>query len=306
MLVSKSLIVRVPNWLGDVVMTLPALNALHAAGIKLVLIGKPWLANLMQDTGFSCIAGERSFSKRLYQLYQIPVKDMLLITNSLSSSILARLSGKRVCGYATDYRGLLLSYKLPKPQGLHEAEIFWRIAAFAAKQYWQIDLGELPKSIKLPISVNVMENIDNLLEKHRVYEPYLVLCPGAIGKGENGESKIWPYWQDLAKNFSHEFKIVICPAKNEEESFRALLPEAVLLPNLNLKEYAAVCAKSFAVIANDSGPMHLAAAVHNKVIGIFGVTEPGRTAPLGGIHLGSLGSWPQPSDVIDKFYSSFV
>jgi ADP-heptose:LPS heptosyltransferase len=62
----------------------------------------------------------------------------------------------------------------------------------------------------------------------------------------------------------------------------AATPALDLSGRTSIAELAALLAGAALVIANDSGPMHLAAAVGAPVVGVFGSTEPGWTAPVGG------------------------
>ena len=88
------LIVRLPNWVGDVVMTLPSLYALHAVGFDLQLMGRPWIVDLLQAlpaTLYSQQSGFRqgaSKCKRKYMTNQplAPAKAGELPTTAKSQS----------------------------------------------------------------------------------------------------------------------------------------------------------------------------------------------------------------------------
>ena len=93
--------------------------------------------------------------------------------------------------------------------------------------------------------------------------------------------------------------VVACPGPGEEAACAAALPGARMIPGLGLGAYAAVLAGARRVVANDSGPMHLAAAVGAPVLWIFGVSAPRRTAPWGGRSrfCGGEGGWPAAGEV---------
>jgi heptosyltransferase-2 len=82
----------------------------------------------------------------------------------------------------------------------------------------------------------------------------------------------------------------------------AAAPSAILLPGLGLGAYAAMCRLTGLTVANDSGPMHLAAAVDAPVIGIFGPSSPKRTRPWGSRSswLGGDGAWPDLATVMAR------
>jgi len=124
---------------------------------------------------------------------------------------------------------------------------------------------------------------------------YLVFVPLATGD-IHGRSKQWPGFPQL---MDHGLPVVVCPGPGEEAACRQLLPSARMLPGLGLGTYAAVLAGARLVVANDSGPMHLAAAAGAPVIGLFGVSEPERTRPWGNCcePLGSAAGWPEVREV---------
>jgi heptosyltransferase-2 len=132
-----------------------------------------------------------------------------------------------------------------------------------------------------------------------------VLCPFAHGTGKNNVSKIWPHWCALSRELSQDHTLIVCPGKNEEHLCAELVPEATVIADLNLSEYAALLSMSQGVIANDSGPMHLASAVGAKTLGIFGVSEPKRTSPWGGDSIGDQNGWPTLLQVQDKIFKIF-
>ena len=95
----------------------------------------------------------------------------------------------------------------------------------------------------------------------------------------------------------------VCPGSNEY----LCLPDGVItLSGLSLIEYAAVLASAEQVVANDSGPMHLASAVGASVLGVFGVTDPQRTSPLGGDVVGDQTAWPTVASVLALEHHSSV
>lgn len=295
------LIVRLPNWVGDVVMALPALLAMRKTGIKLQLFGKPWITDLLAETHLAL----NQLSPRFWQSTKKMAKDLetdrvLLLTNSFSSALMARLAGKTAIGYSTDLRQWLLEARI-KPGIQHEVEYFWRIARFAS-QYWFPGLQwleHIPTTIKLPIHKTSISSAKQRLQLANINRPFWVLCPFAQGKGNHGQSKIWSHWRELSKQL-HQYPLVVCPGKNEEILCKELVPEAIVLSGLNLNEYAATMAMAEKIIANDSGPMHIAAAVNANTLGIFGVSDPKRTRPWGGDHIGTLGQWPTLSEVLQR------
>jgi heptosyltransferase-2 len=115
--------------------------------------------------------------------------------------------------------------------------------------------------------------------------PLLGLLPGAA----RGPSKQWPAERFLAVARTWQSDIggtaVWMGTPNDRELCRNLAercgpPSTSFAGDTSLPEFTALLAAMQAVVANDSGGMHLAAAVGTPVVGIFGQTDPGKTAPL--------------------------
>ena len=298
-----SLIVRLPNWVGDVVMAVPTLQALAGLGLNIQLVGKRWSGDLLAGMNMPICSLEDGLWKTSKKLAGMTEhKKALLLTNSFSSALMMRIAGKAVIGYKTDGRQFLLTNGLSKPtEQRHEVHYFWSIARHAC-QYWFPELpwaSESPAKLSLPLHQAFVTKADQLLSDHKITKPFWVLCPFAHGTGKNGESKVWPHWRALSRQLPHH-QLLVCPGKNEEALCTELVPEAVMLPGLNLGEYAAVLAKADRVIANDSGPMHIAAAVSTTTLGIFGVSDPVRTHPWGADFIGKQGEWPSLEEVLAR------
>lgn len=115
---------------------------------------------------------------------------------------------------------------------------------------------------------------------------YVVLAPGATF----GPAKRWPAerFAELGRWLAaaHGYRIVLVGSGGDQEIVRAVAAAVShpidLVDRTDLPTLAAVLAAAQVVIANDSGPMHLARAVGTPTVGIFGSTEPRWTAPRGG------------------------
>jgi len=296
------LIVRIPNWVGDVIMALPALQALHENNIPLRLFGKPWAIDLLAATSMPVFSLSKNFWTNRRAMAAIKTCDKaLLFTNSFSSALMTFMAGKSTIGYQTDHRQWLLTSSIAPLQGLHEVNYFFEIARFAS-QYWFANLPEIPPpldKIHLPVSASSLSSAKKALQHAGIKKPFWVLCPFAHGTGKNGQPKIWPHWRELAAALHHH-QLVVCPGKGEESLCATLVPNAIVLPGLRLSEYAAILMLSEQVIANDSGPMHMAAAVGANTLGIFGMTSPLRTRPWGGHYIGTEHGFPSLDEVLSR------
>jgi heptosyltransferase-2 len=297
------LLVRLPNWVGDVIMALPALEAIKNAGIEPIVFGKPWAKELLHATGMRTFAMTGGFWHNVNTMMSASnVKNTLLLTNSLSSAISSRLARKIAVGYNTDQRGIFLKHRMTKLIGLHEVEYFWRLAKYTTECFFNIKTwpDQIPNRLSLPINSDLTAKVQSYLAAANIHSPFTALCPFAQGRGKNNGEKIWPYWRELTDYLhSHHQQVVVCPGPNEVMLCDQRVPNAHILSGLSLSEYAAVLSFANRAIANDSGPMHLATAMGTPTLGIFGVSDPNRTRPWGGTYIGSQRSWPSLTEVLN-------
>ena len=296
-----NLIVRLPNWIGDVCMALPALQALDASGAKLHLIGKGWASDLLAAHHWPVTAMPKSLMAGAAILRSLPINSPrrgLLFTNSLSSAAAFRLAGVAALGHRGEGRSLLLGRGLSRPTGLHEVEVFWRLACVAADWIGLPALpGHAPAVLGLRTTPEHQASALAALRQAGINAPanrLVVLGPLSVGTTD-GQSKRWAGFAELARQLADRGIITLtCPGPGEEEAAKAAAPSAIALPGLGLGAYAALCRLAGLTVANDSGPMHLAAAVDAPVIGVFGPSSPKRTRPWGSqsTWLGGDGVWP--------------
>lgn len=288
----QPLIIRLPNWVGDVIMCLPAIEYLQTQNIPLLLMGRPWIHTLLKDLDIPKKTWPKSYIQAIKILKSIPSQNLLLFTNSFSSALISKGSGKKAVGFAKNWRSLLLYQAIPKPRGFHETEVFNKLTqSYLQIFYPQIKIGAFPQHPKIHLKQKML-NLD-------LPPSYIILCPFAHGTNPQGESKKWPHWQELFKKVKHLHPI-ICPGPNELEEAKNHFPQQHILSNLSLYEYLQVMSQANCVIANDSGPLHMAAALLCPTIGLFGATCEQRTAPRQALILGSLGHWPDVETVFQQ------
>ena len=122
---------------------------------------------------------------------------------------------------------------------------------------------------------------------HRSGKDLLVLIPGA-----RWQSKRWPAtrFRELAVKLHQSFPvtIVIAGGKSDTAIGDEITTDAPFIINLigktTLKMLASLLKSATVVVTNDTGPMHIAAAVKTPVVGLFGPTDPGIVGPYGEIH----------------------
>jgi heptosyltransferase-2 len=297
------LLVRLPNWVGDVCMALPTLHALEACGFAPVLAGRGWSADLLAGHGWPVLRLPAGLRAAAAVLRGADARHGLLLTNSLSSALAFRLASVSAVGHRNEGRSLLLGRAIDRSPAMHEVEAFWRLgretAAWRSRPGWP---SAPPARLGLRLTDAHRAQAQTALQAAGLDEAarFVVLAPLAAGT-TGGLSKAWPGFGELAGLLaSHGVATVCCPGPGEEAAARAAVPGVTLLPGLGLGAYAAICARGTITVANDSGPMHLAAAVDAPVLGVFGPGEPARTRPWGpdARWLGGGGRWPALQEVV--------
>lgn len=295
----STLIVRVPNWVGDVCKALPALDALRQSGFRLHLVGRPWISDLLAGLDLPMSAVGRGIREPARALRDLGYSEGLLLTESFGTAASFRLAGIRAVGFRGDYRSPLLFRAVDRPNDLHEVTAYWHLGreaqrTFAPRTGW---LGSEPTRLELPLVDAHRVVADEALTAAGVEAPFTLLGPAAIGT-RGGRSKVWPLWRELTRRLHADgVRLVACPGPDEEDTCAATTPEATQIVGLGLGAYGAVCARAKRVVANDSGPLHLAAAVGAEAYGID-LTGEATRRPLGGRFISRHGRWPTVDEVL--------
>ena len=298
---TRTLVVA-PNWVGDLVMAEPALRALAASGRELTLFSKSPLATLAPLLP----GAPATLEKRARAVDSVAamaaggIVEAVVLPNSFRSAWLpARAGIPRRFGYRGDLRGPLLAPALPRPRGRRpQVEDYRELLAamgVAPPAHW---------APRLALPADLREAGRERLARARIEvgrQPIVGLFPGA----EWGPSKRWPMarFAELARELRKRrpalAEIVVAGPKEvwlavrvHEESGKI---HPVIGPDLDLAGLAGVLAHLDVLVTNDSGPMHLAAALGVPCVALFGPTDRRRTAPAGeGHRVVSLDLWCSP------------
>ena len=282
------LIVRLCNWVGEAILSLPTLIMLADQGYELHLIGKSWALTLFDGHGWPIHVrpGKRSLAvdqlknlkKQLASESQTFARQphMLLFTNSFSSALEARLAGLKPIGYARDGRRLLLTKAVPQAATTHAADNYWRIGA----HYAGLPLGR-PPTLGLRPSETQKALAQQIVEQHQLQPSFVILCPFSGAADATGK-KLWLDFPKLAQALNREGRqVVLCPGPDEEHLAHTDFPTAKVISNVDLGTYAALSMLAACTISNDTGPGHLAAAAGSRVISVFGPGSTQHWTPIG-------------------------
>ncbi|GLI32637.1 lipopolysaccharide heptosyltransferase I [Desulforhabdus amnigena] len=288
---AKILIVK-PSALGDIVHSLPFLNAVRerfpkaeihwvvARGLHGILEDHPmihrlWIIDKDQWKRLSRIGETFSQLRHLFSAIRRERFDMVVDLQGLfRSGIISYATGaKRRIGFKEAREGspLFYTHRICGGRDIHAVERYMKIAAFLGCNTARLRFPLPPFPTRIPL-------MDSLPED------YIVLAPSA-----GTRVKRWPpeRFGELAARLP--FTSVIVAGKADvplaERVLAASAGKAISLAGkTSMKELLAVIQKAKFVVSNDTGPMHIAAALEVPVFAIFGPTNPLRTGPYGAIH----------------------
>jgi heptosyltransferase-2 len=278
-----------PNWVGDSLFFLPAVDALRQRYPKarIDLLAKPGIVSLLKESGRFQRVHTVPSSGRLARFWaHWRLRDQgydlaVVFPDSFSTALGAFLTGATLrAGREGEGRSIFLTWSFrlpPRQRQKHVVDEYLELA---------VACGADPKSARQPtlaLPAAGVEEQQRLFRENAVETGLLIgLCPTSAF----GPSKQWPaeHWVGLARELkARRFQAAFFCAPNELDAVAAMAREAspglpVLTPSL--PGLAACLAACEAVVANDSGPLHLAAAVGARCLGLYGPVDPKWSAPI--------------------------
>ncbi|HLU20075.1 MAG TPA: glycosyltransferase family 9 protein [Pusillimonas sp.] len=308
----SALYVRLPNWIGDVCMSLPCLNLMLNTDVPVVVCARSWARDLLsayQTAGFIEMSGRVREDRARVASYRKKARHAhargLILPDSLSSALVFKFSGVPAAGYRDDGRSLLLRWPISKPRNeMHAAESWFHLTTQALER-WKLPImpAAIPATLGLETTPQHEEQaLDAVLSAGMTPGGFILIAPTATGL-HRGKIKVWPHFDALTRQLQeHGHTVAMCPPASEREAALKAAPTAICLPPLGLGGFATLTKLSALVICNDSGVSHLAAAVNARQLTLFGVTDQHRTGPWSpqATCLGSLGKWPTLTEVTEK------
>ena len=296
----RKLMVRAPNWVGDAIISLPAVHALRQRYPKaeLVVVAKPWVADIYRSQSWVSDVilydskkrhrGPWRFRRLVGALRREKFDAAVLFPNAFQAAWMAWRADIPIrIGYATEHRGSLLTTPLPVPS----PSVVGHQAYYYLHLLWQVGIIQGTDRHPKP-HLEVPERILTLAQ-HRLRQlgvtvsgPILGIHPGA----SFGPAKRWlpERFAELADRLMEESscQVLFFGSPGEEplakEICRRMRQKAVNLAGATtLLEFMALAKSCHAFVSNDSGPMHLAAALGVPLVALFGSTDERATGPLG-------------------------
>lgn len=293
---SKKILVRMPNWIGDAVMAIPTLSALRARfpDSRITLLAKPPVAALFEHHPVidrllvyespGRHAGITGLWRLVRSIREGRFDLAFLLQNAFEAALITAAAGipERV-GYAADGRRFLLTKSFNKKSApRHQREAYLHLMDLMKTE------GEFDRRPFLVITEKERQSASDLLLAEGIarWEQVIGINPGAA----YGSSKRWDpaRFAAVADRMQERFsaKIVIFggPAEvaiAEEVRRNMRRPAAVLAGKTTVRTMMALIARCRLFITNDSGPMHIASALGVPVVAVFGPTNPDATSPAG-------------------------
>jgi heptosyltransferase II len=294
------ILVRATNWVGDAIMALPALRAVRRrfADARIFVVARPYVADIYRGQQIcdelvaydpkGVHAGLRGRARLAQELRAQKFDVALLLQNAFDAAWLAWRAGipERI-GYARDGRSLLLTKRIAVPKSgeipAHEQFYYLELVRRAG---W---INSLPNEpfIGLTVSAEDRARAEAILRASGA-RPGVARI--AIGAGASyGSAKCWP--PERFGGFVNRFRqhtdadVILFGTAAEQRVSEAITP-GINGPSISLvgataiADLAALLSRCQLFVGNDSGAMHVAAAVGLPVVAIFGPTDPNGTAPV--------------------------
>jgi heptosyltransferase II len=298
----KRVVVRGTNWVGDAVITIPALRELRRVlpHAHITLATRPWAEGLFSDADFldDILIYDRpkhspgAFLRQVREWRGRSFDLALLFQNAFEAALIARAASIPFrIGYATDARGPLLTHPLTLPPwrgSRHEVFYYLNIISGLERILYGASTVE-DREPRFMLNVNEQRRIE---ARQRLQEqgalgagPLVALCPGST----NSRAKRWPAesYARLADRLREEAgaNIILIGARDEVEVSNEVARlmhhrPVVLTGRTDLSELTATLSLVNLLVTNDTGPAHIAAALERPVLVIFGPTDPRTTSPF--------------------------
>ncbi|MCL2790357.1 MAG: lipopolysaccharide heptosyltransferase II [Desulfobulbus sp.] len=298
----QKILVRSTNWIGDAVMTTPAVRTIREnfPESEIVMLVHPWVSDVFRYSPRvdrlilydkkGRHKGLRGMLRLVSELRQERFDCAILLQNAFEAALIALLAGIPVRGgYATDGRGLLLTHAVQKINELnkkHEVNYYQRIMQ-------GLGLQPAVNALELFIQGEQIETARRLLSEYTGSHPGKVPVIGFNPSAAFGPAKRWPAdkFAELARILCQRTRCCIvlfgstadrktAAAIKESAGMEAASRMIDLTGATSLIEAMALIGECDVFVTNDSGLMHVAAALHTPLVAIFGSTDHIATGPF--------------------------
>jgi len=298
----SKILIRATNWVGDGVMSLPAIRAVHARfpQAELVVLARPWVADLYAretavhrvipysaSPGFHALGAKWRLAQKLgHERFDCAI----LLQNAFEAAAIAWLARiPRRIGYDRDGRRALLTdpIAVPRPGEIPRHERFYYLELL--RRAGLIDTLPELNAVRLEGSDAARCNGARRFDERQITGPVVGVSPGAA----YGTAKQW-----LPDRFAEAAVEVACSQAGSVALFgssgerdlceavalairQAGIDAANLAGETSLGEFIELAAACRVFLTNDSGAMHIASALGVPTVAVFGATDDTTTGPAG-------------------------
>ncbi len=289
----EKILIRATNWIGDAIMTTPAVRTIRQnfPDAHISILALDWVADVFAASPhvdevilYYKKSDHKGFPGLLRLGRRLAARNFdlaILLQNAFEAAFLAWLAGIPLrAGYQRDGRSLLLTHRVKiRPEVRKKHQVYYYQGLLA-------DLGLSPgkNELFLQISPEAEKWAAEFRSKFGG-KPLIGLNPGAAF----GPAKCWPAerYGELGARLNHESgaEIVVFGTGNDRETTAAIkkfAPEHIhdLAGKTSLSQAMALIAACDAFVTNDSGLMHVGAALNTPLVAIFGSTDSVATGPF--------------------------
>jgi heptosyltransferase-2 len=298
----QGILIIAPNWIGDAVMTQPLLAALKTQypASKIDVLASNWVApiyractevNNVIEADFQHKQLQWGLRKQLANALRAKnYQACFVLPNSLKSALIPWLANIPFrIGYRGELRFGLINVALDNPSKVNRPPMVEHYLALSPL----LSDGQAHATESLTPKLNVVTTASQSINKKLSdadIDPnsVFIFCPGA----EYGPTKRWPtnHFTTLADNLIHTHSnahIILLGSKSDHRLAEEILQQSQIQKNIHnwcgntsLDEAIALIGAAKAVVSNDSGLMHIAAALKTPQVAIFGSSDPAHTPPL--------------------------
>jgi heptosyltransferase-2 len=292
----REILIRGTNWIGDAVMTLPAIAAIRRTWpqVRISVLAKPWVADVYRESNDidrilnfedpGAHRGPAGIIRLAGELRQYRFDMAILLQNAIEAAIIARLAGIPIrAGYNSDARGWLLTHavrRTPAIRQIHQIDYYLEMVK-------ALGCDSAGRNLCLDLRPDTRSMADEWLKIPESRHQLIVgMAPGAT----YGPAKRWPVdrFAAVAAEIIREYggTIILFGSKQDQDVTDAIATNIQghclnLAGKTSVREVMALIARCHAFITNDSGLMHVAGAMNVPTVAIFGSTNPVTTSPPG-------------------------
>ena len=297
------ILIIAPNWIGDAVMSQPLLANLKVIypQSQIDVLASPWVAPIYRacaevheviEARLEHKQLQWSLRKQLAKQLELNQYDAcFVLPNSLKSALIPWLANIPLrIAYRGEMRFGLINFALDNPSKTNRPPMANHYLALCnvIDHSQEIDTNQ-PADPKLNISPTAKQTVRSKLQAAAINEQSIyVLCPGA----EYGVTKRWPteHFASLAQQLSEnepDAHVILLGSKGDHALGQDIISQVTRTSQIqnwcgetSLDEAIALIGMSKALVSNDSGLMHIGAALKVPQVAIFGSSDPQHTPPL--------------------------